>query len=199
MNKDLCFECVEEFADYIIGRVEDNEDIFITMVGKFETIKPLLREIMSYEFVDFENIEIEGEIVDNYADEFILSVWMNDSVIEVGCEKLKRDGEYISPCGDETYLMEDCSSKIIPLCEDSNLYFVSFDEECDCDGCDGYCSRACCEGGMSVECSKGKDGDIHGFTASRSDDNGRCNFLYHTSDELSERDVYSILKAFGFF
>jgi len=149
LNKDLYFECVEEFADYIIGRIEDDEELFVAIVGKFNTIKPLLKEIMSYEFVDFESIEIDSALVTGYTDEFVLSLWMNDGVIEFGCEKLKRDGEYVDPCGDETYLFEDCSSKIIPLCEDSELYFVNFDEEydydkeCDkCRLCDCYCDDA---------------------------------------------------------
>ena len=131
MNKDLYFECVEEFVDYVIERVEDNDELFVEIIGKFDTIKPVLKEIMTYEFVEFESMEIESKNIDNYTDEFVLSLWANDDVIEFGCEKLKRDGEYISPCGDETYLMEDCSSKIISLCEDSDLYFVNYGEEFD--------------------------------------------------------------------
>lgn len=43
--------------------------------------------------------------------------------------------------------MEDCSSKVIPLCEDSDLYFVNFDEECHCyEECDECCPRDCCCG-----------------------------------------------------
>lgn len=144
MNKELYFEYVEEFADYIIGRVEDDEELFIAAVGKFDSVKPLLKEVMTYDFVDFENIGIESEAVDGYTDEFVLSLWMDDDVLNVGCEKLKRDDNYILPCGDETYLMEDCSSKVIPLCEDSDLYFVNFGEECDCyEECGEYCP--CCD------------------------------------------------------
>ena len=136
---------MEDFADCIIGRIVDNGGLFVTVIGKFDTIKPLLKEVISYKFVDFESIEIESGAMDNYVDEFILSLWSNDGFVEIGCEKLKRNGDYINPCGDETYLLEDCSSKIIPLCEDSDLYFVNFDEESDYDeNCDGCCSCDCC-------------------------------------------------------
>ena len=136
---------MEEFADYIIGRVEDVEWFFVTVIGKFATIKSLLKEVMTYDSVDFDNIEIESETIDNYMDEFVLSLWMNDGVLQIGCEKLNNNGEYLMPCGDENYLMEDCSSKVIPLCEDSDLYFVNFDEECDCcEECGGCCSCDCC-------------------------------------------------------
>ena len=140
MNKDLYFECAEEFADYIVEKIEQDEELFVTVVGKFETIKPLLIGLMACEYVDFEDIEIESEGVNGYADEFVLSLWMDDGVVELGCEKLKKDGEYICPCGDETYLFEDCSSKIIPLCDGSDLYFVSFEDEC---GCDEECGECC--------------------------------------------------------
>lgn len=187
MNKDLCFEYIEDFADYIVGRVEDNEELFVTVVGKFETIKPLLKEVMIYEFVDFENIEIESGIMDNYTDEFVLSLWMNDGVLEVGCGKLKRNGEYTNPCGDETYLFEDCSSKIIPLCEGSDLYFVNSDEECDCDEeCCGCC-----------ECNE-EDDDIYGFTIDNETDNGYSKFTYYSSSPVDKTDIRNILREFGF-
>ena len=148
MNKDsydVYFECAEEFADFVVGRVEECEGLFVSVVGKFDSIKSLLKDVMTYEFVDFESIEIESEIMDGYADEFVLSLWMEDDVLKIGCEKAKRDGEYVYFCGDETYLMEDCSSKVIPLCEDSKLYFVNFDEEYGCyEECDECCPCDCC-------------------------------------------------------
>ena len=144
MNKDLYFERVEEFADYIVEKIEEDEDLFVAVVGKFETIKLLLKEIIACEFVDFEDIEIESGAVTGYTDEFVLSLWMNDGVIELGCEKLKRDGEYICPCGDEIYLFEDCSSKVIPLCDGYDLYFVSFEDGCDCDEECGECCNCGC-------------------------------------------------------
>lgn len=201
MNKDLNFEYIEEFANYTIGRVEDDDELFVTVVGKFDTIKPLLKEVMGYEFVDFESIEIGSEIMDNYTDEFVLSLWMNDGVLEIGCEKLKRDGVYVSPCGDETYLMKDCSSKIIPLCEGSNLYFVNIEDECDCDDeCCGCCDCDCdcCEDGVLVERSNDNNGDTHGFTASKSSKDGYYSFSYYTNDKLSEEDIRSMLKEYGF-
>lgn len=191
MNKDLYFEHIEEFADYIIGRVEDNDELFVAVVGKFETIKPLLKEVMTYEFVDFDCIEIENEIVDDYTDEFVLSLWMNDDVLEVGCEKLKGDDEYMSPCGDETYLFEDCSSKIIPLCEDSDLYFVNFYDESDYEECDGECC-SCCR-----ECND-EDDDIRGFVAIKNDDNGYYSVSYYTREDLDEKYIRYLLKKFGF-
>ena len=187
MDKDLYFEYIEDFANYIIGRVEDDEELFVEVVGKFDTIKTLLKEVMLYEFVNFENIEIESAVVGGYADEFVLSIWMDGGIIEIGCEKLKRDSGYISLDGDETYLLEDCSSKIILLYDDLDLYFVNFDEECDCD--DECCG--CCE------CNK-EDDDIYGFTVDNETDNGYSKFTYYSSSPVDKTDIRKILRELGF-
>lgn len=143
MNKDLYFEYIEEFVDYIIDEVENDEDNFVTVVAKFDEAKEILKEIMTYEDVNFEYLEIESPIIDNYNDEFVLSAWMNDGFLEIGCEKLKdEEGEYTNPCGDVVFLFSNCSSKIIPLCDGSALYFVNIDDECKCN--EGYDCCECC-------------------------------------------------------
>ena len=133
MDKDLIFEYVEDFTDYIVERVENNEELFLTVVGRFEEIKNIIKEMMVIADVDFEKIILSCPEVSDYIDEYVLDCWCDDGVIQIGCEPAKRDGKYLNPCGDETYLFDNSSSKIIPLCEGSKLYFVSIEEECDCD------------------------------------------------------------------
>lgn len=129
-SKDLNFEYIEEFVDYVIDEVENGEDNFVTVIAKFDEAKEILKNAMTYDDVNFESLQIESPIMDNYCDEFILSFWMNDGVLEIGCEKLKNtEGKYTNPCGDVVFLFDDCSSKIIPLCEGSKLYFVEIEDE----------------------------------------------------------------------
>ena len=144
-SKDINFEYIEEFVYYIVDEVENDEDKFVTVIGKFDEAKEILKELMTYDDVNFESLQIESPIMDNYFDEFVLSLWMNDGVLEIGCEKLKNeDGEYTNPCGDVVFLFDDCSSKIIPLCDGSDLYFVNIEDECDCDeDCDCECPCDC--------------------------------------------------------
>lgn len=150
MNKDLNFECIEDFTYYIVEKVEEDKELFVSVIGKFEEIKNIIKEMFYIAEVDFDGINIESPIVDGYEDEYVLDCWCCDGVIRIGCEPAKRDGEYLNLIGDETYLLEDCSSKIISLCEGSDLYFVNinaecdYDEEYDCDDCCDECCRCDC-------------------------------------------------------
>ena len=140
-SKDINFEYIEEFVNYVIDEVENDEDNFVTVIAKFDEAKEILKNAMTYYDVNFESLQIESPIIDNYCDEFILSFWMNDGVLEIGCEKLKNaEGEYTDPCGDVVFLFDDCSSKIIPLCEGSKLYFVEIEDE---DDYDEECGENC--------------------------------------------------------
>lgn len=200
MNKDLNFEYIEDFVDYVVGEAEYDEDKFIVVIAKFDEAKEILKSAMLYEDINFDFLEIESPIMDDYEDEFVLSFWMNDGVLEIGCEKLKdEDSDYTNPCGDVVFLFSNCSSKIIPLCEGSELHFVDIDEECDYnEECCECCACDCCKNDVFVECSTDEDGDTHGFTASKSDDDGYYSFSYYTNDKLSDKDIYSMLKEFGF-
>lgn len=145
MNKDLYFEYVEDFADYLVDRVELDEELCVSVVGKFEEIKDIIKELFCATEVDFEYLNLESPILSGYDDEYVLDCWYVDGVMQIGCEPAKRDGKYLRLAGDETYLLENCSSKIIPLCEGSELYFVNLDDECDYDdNCCKCCECDCC-------------------------------------------------------
>ena len=149
--------------------------------------------------MDFENLNIESPIISGYEDEYILDCWNMDGVMQIGCEPAKRDDEYFNIVSDEIYLLEDCSSKIIPLCKGSELYFVNSEDDCDCDEeCDECCACGCHCGDSCVEHNKSDDGELHGFTASKSTDNGYHSYSFYTSDKLNKSDICDILKEFGF-
>lgn len=145
-SKDLNFEYIEDFADYIVEKVKCDEELFMSIVGKYDEIKNIIKEIITISDVDFEKICLYSDEVDDYKDEYILDCYCDDGVVQIGCEPAKRDGKYLNLAGDETYLISNVSSKIIPLCEGSKVYFVNFDEEYDCDEeCDEeYCCDCHC-------------------------------------------------------
>ena len=200
MKSDMSFEYIEDFVDCVLSEVENDEDAFVTVIAKFDEAKEILKNVMTYDDVNFESLQIESSIIDDYDDAFVISLWMNDGVLEIGCEKLKdEEGTYTNPCGDVVYLFSNCSSKIIPLCEGSDLYFVDIEDECDCDEeCDECCSCDCRCGDSCIEYSKTDDGELHGFTASKSTNSGYHSYSFYTSDNLSKSDIHDMLKEFGF-
>lgn len=141
---DLNFEYIEEFVDYLVEKVEDNDELFATVVCKFNEAKEIIKYLMMFEDIDFENIYLESPDEKGYTDEFCMEFWYNDGVVNFSCDPLKVNGKYENPCGDETYLFDDCSSKIIPLCEGSKLSFVEIEDEDDYDEeCDENCLCDC--------------------------------------------------------
>ena len=199
MNTDINFEYVEDFTDYIYDMVADDEDLFVAVVAKFEEAQKILKSAMAYGNVNFDYLHIESPLMAGYEDEYVLDFWMNDETLEIGCEPLKRDGEYINPCGDITFIFDNVSSKVIPLCEGSEVYFVETEEEDECnEDCHACCECDCRKDNVFVECSTDNGGDTHGFTASKSDDSGYYSFSYYTTDKLSNEDIRSMLKEYGF-
>ena len=190
----ISFEYIEDFANHIVDRVEDDEDLFLTVIGKFDEIKSVLGEIFICADVDFENLNIQSSEVNGYTDEYVLDCWCDDGIVQIGCEPAIRNGKYLNLGGDEIYLFDNCSSSIIPLCEESDLYFVSTEDDCICDEeCDECCPCACHNDDICEE----RD-DIHGFAVSKEDNGKHYDFYYYTSDALDEKDICSILKEFGF-
>ena len=153
MNKDLYFEYIEDFADYIVEKVERDEDLFLNVVGKFEEIKNIIKEMILVADVEFEGIELYSEDINGYTDEYVLGCWYDDGVVQIGCEPLKDCDEYLDLASDETYLIDNVSSKIISKCKETDLYFVNIDEECGCDCCE------CCKCDYCEDDALGDDDD----------------------------------------
>lgn len=133
---DITFENIGGFVEYITQRVFNDEGLYITVVSRFKEMKDIITEMIRFDDVEFDYLRLESPIISDYEDEYILSLFADQGTICIDCDRLKTDGEYTNPCGDETYLFENCSSKIIPLCEDSDLYFVAIEDDIDSDSYD---------------------------------------------------------------
>lgn len=205
-SNDIDFEYIEELADYIVEKVEDDEDLFVTVVGHFEEIKNVIKEIITISEVDFEKINIQSPDLNDYSEEYVLDCWCDKGVVQIGCEPVKKENRYSRLTGDETYMFDTCSSKLIALCEGSELYFIHIDDEYDCDdeccvecGDKSHCRRVDRnDENDCVEYSTSDSGELHGFSASRTDDKGFYSYSFYTSDTLDKMDIHNMLKEFGF-
>ena len=136
--KNLYFDNFEDLACDIADRFdelykENFEDIAV--IAKPDEVKEIFKELVCMGY-DICNITYERIDWDGYDDEYILS--MNHDGIWL--EKFKReDGKYLTDESTITYILDNCSSKVIPYCKGNTVYEVTVgkeDDECDCDECD---------------------------------------------------------------
>ena len=145
--KNLYFDNFEDFSCVIADKFdrlykENFEDIAV--IAKPDEAKEIFKELVCMGY-DICNITYERIDWDGYDDEYILS--MNHDGIWL--EKFKReDGKYLTDESTITYILDNCSSKVIPYCKGKNVYEVTVGkEECGCNDCD-ECDD--CEEGFTV-------------------------------------------------
>ena len=143
--KNLYFDNFEDLACDIADRFdelykENFEDIAV--IAKPDEVKEIFKELVCIGY-DICNITYERIDWDGYDDEYILSMNHNG----IWLEKFKReDGKYLTDESTITYILDNCSSAVIPYCKGKIVYEVTVgdDDECDCDDCDD------CEEGFTV-------------------------------------------------
>lgn len=118
----LEFEDYEEFACYIADKFDNIDDEFgdISIIAKYEEAKEIIRELLCLGY-DVASVELHREKFENYYDEYIVSLNFDG----VWCEKFKRDTGYFNNESNVTYIMDNCSSAVIPYCKSKNIYEVS--------------------------------------------------------------------------
>lgn len=189
--EDIKFDYLEDFVDEVIENIHEDEDCFISIFAKYEQASEIIKELLAYDFVELDNIDLHSEGFDGYADEYIVELWSDCGTVYIGCEPAKRNGEYFKYDGNICFLFEDCNSKIIKNCDYDEMYDVVIEEcnEEDFDGCDECCE--CCD------CCN-EDGKIHGFAAKQNTENGYRTFSFYNTKGLDDAGVLAMLKMLGF-
>ena len=135
--KNLYFDDFEDLACDIADKFDElNKEEFddIAVIATPDEAKEIYKELLCIGY-DICNITYERIDWDGYDDEYILS--MNHDGIWI--EKFKReDGKYLTDESTITYILDNCSSKVIPCCKGKNVYEVTVgidEDDCDCDDC----------------------------------------------------------------
>ena len=134
--KNLYFDDFEDFSCVIADKFDrlDKENFEdIAVIAKPNEVKEIFKELVCIGY-DICNITYERIDWDFYDDEYILS--MNHDGIWL--EKFKsEDGKYLTDESTITYILDNCSSKVIPYCKGKTVYEVTVGEdECGCNECD---------------------------------------------------------------
>lgn len=120
--KQLKFEDYEEFACDIADSFDNIEDEYgdISIIAKYNEAKNIIKELLCIGY-DVASVELHRKKFENYYDEYIIGL-NHDGV---WCEKFKRDSGYFNDESNVIYIMDNCSSAVIPYCKSKNLYEVS--------------------------------------------------------------------------
>ena len=128
--KDLACDIADTYdaLDY-----DDEEDVAI--IAKYEEARQIIKELLCLGY-DLHSVEIHDDLWENYDAEYVISLYEN----EVWCEPMLRENGYIEEYAPVIYVLDNCSSKVIPYCKGKIVYEVTVDDDgCDCDDCeDGF-------------------------------------------------------------
>ena len=138
--KNLYFDDFEDLAcsvadTYDSLKGEDYEDVAI--IAKYEEARQVIRELLCLGY-DIHSINIIDDEYGEYDAEYIISLYGD----EVWCEPMLRENGYITDDSPVMYILDNCSSKVIPYCKGKNVFEVSIGvDECDCNECECACQK----------------------------------------------------------
>lgn len=192
--KTLYFEDFCEFACEASDMYDSVNDDFklVGIIAKYDEMKEILRELICIGY-DVAHIELYDKLFDNYRDEYIINL-TNKGIY---CEKFKHKNGYIKDDYMIIYISNECSSAclkhidsdmIIAFEIDNEEYEIAEDLEV---GTDDECP--CCDCESCCEC----DEDMHGFTASKNDENGYFSVSFYSTEKIDADEMKDILEIFG--
>lgn len=126
----LEYEDYEDFACEIAGTFDLLEDEFgdVSIIAKYEEAKEIIKELLCLGY-DVSSIDIHNELLENYYDEYIISVSNVNDAPSVWCEKFKRETGYINDAPSVAYVMDNCSSAVFKYIDSEEIYEVCVGED----------------------------------------------------------------------
>ena len=192
---DLACDIVDKYD--ALNSIEEYRDIAI--IAKYEEARQIIKELMCIGY-DLHSIVMHYVEYDGYEFEYIISLYDD----EIWVEPMMRDSGYITDDSPIMYVLDNCSSKVIPYCKGKRVYEVSLGI-CDEDSCEPMCGSECC-GCCDCDCDENesyphevdyeddKSDNMHGFNVNKSDDNGYYSYSFYSTDKNL---VEQIAKMFG--
>ena len=188
-----------KYEDMEIINVDEYEDIIDIFLNRLLNTEKTVGIVVNKEFAEYitsillkisETSIKEIDFIDWYKiDEYLVYI-DNDSYVTA----IPIDDKAVLDNADIIYINMDGDIKqdVIDYCvnEDKEVILFGLTDDCDCDGDCENCI------GHNYDVYKLDDDYMHGFTASKSDDSSYVSYSYYTTEDLSDRDIEKILKAF---
>ena len=175
----------EDIIDILLNRLLNTEKTVGIVVNKefAEYITSILLKIpetsiKEIDFIDWYNVNEYLVYINN--DGYVTAIPIDDKVVLDNADII-----YINMDG-------DIKQDVIDYCvnEDKEVILFGLTDDCNCDGdCENCIDH-------DYDVYKLDDDYIHGFTASKTDDSSYVSYSYYTTEDLSDKDIEKILKAF---
>lgn len=186
--KTVSFNNTYEMAEYLVN--DDFADVDWDVICTFEYAAELIEELVRFGKLLID-INICDPSLNGYDDAYVISVVCD----EIFCEPVVRDGKHINIEGDVSYIHQDVNSDCLKHISSGMKYMyniVEYDEEFDEHDCDACNDKCLC--GIDGELTLSKNGDdVHGFSYSKSDDNGYHSYSFYSTDELKIEDIHKMI------
>ena len=137
--RNLYFDDFEDLACDIADNFDMVKDDFgdIAIIAKYEEAKEIIAKLSCIGY-SLESIRMSRPECKNYHEEYLISL-NNDGI---WCEEMKSDGKYLTDESTITYILDNCSSKVIPYCKGNIVFEVTVgDDEDDCDSSECACKK----------------------------------------------------------
>lgn len=141
----LYFENHEDFTAMVADKFEEikeaDEYADLSIIANYEDARELIRELVMFGFLPTDLVLHDR--LNGYKGEYIITLVNINGDDELWCEPMKKETGYIDSCSVVTFILDDCSSKVISYCDSEEVYEVAIgyreddkeDDECDCKEC----------------------------------------------------------------
>lgn len=170
----------------------------VSIIVKYEEARQIIKELLCIGY-DIHSISMHDVEYDGYEFEYIISLYED----EIWVEPMMREDGYITDDSPVIYVLDNCSSKVIPYCKGKIVFEVSIDKEecedsdkkytcicygcCDCEDDDLPC-------GLDVDDYSEMNDDMHGFTATKSDEHSWSSYSFHSTDKKLVEEMAKLFK-----
>ncbi len=198
----LYFENHEDFTAMVADKFEEikeaDEYADLSIIANYEDTRELIRELVMFGFLPTDLVLHDR--LNGYKGEYIITLVNINGDDELWCEPMKKETGYIDNCSVVTFILDDCSSKVISYCDSEEMYEVAIGYREDDKEDDEYDCKECLDTNESetTYVSRDKNGTPLGFskTWSTEEDGIHCYSSYsHYSNNLDK--LKEIASDFG--
>ena len=101
---------------------------------------------------------------------------------------MKKSFGYVYGDSVEIYVLDNCSSKVIPYCNGLRNIETTIGELCG-----SMCEYECCGCCDCDDCDE-HDNDMHGFSVNYSDEDGYCSYSFYSTDKDLVNELALLFK-----